>query len=96
MNAVSSPGISAALLILFNLLYFVIIMLVMSLFIERIWIGRSRWIILPVIALSFVIFAFYPGLFLRILETVTGPFSIGGILAITGSGILAGMAMSSL
>jgi len=96
MNAVSSPGIGAALLILFNLLYFVLITLLVSLFIERIWIGRSRWIILPVISLSFAIFAFHPALFLRILETVTGPFSLRGILAITGFGILAGMAMSSL
>jgi hypothetical protein len=96
MNTVSSPGIGAALLILFNLLYLVLITLLVSLFIEKIWIGRTRWLILPVISLSIVIFAFHPGLFLRILETVTGPFSIGGILAITGFGILAGMTMSSL
>ena len=96
MNTVSSPGIGTALLILFNLLYFVAVMLLMSLFIERIWIGRSRWIILPVIAFSLVIFALHPGLFIRILETVTGPFSLRGMFAITGFGILAGMVMSSL
>ena len=96
MNAVSSPGISVALLILFNLLYFVLIMLLMSLFIERIWIGRSRWIILPLVTLSLIIFAIHPGLFLRILEAVTGSFSLRGMLEITGFGILAGMVMSSL
>jgi hypothetical protein len=96
MNAVSSPGIGAALLILFNLLYFVAVMLLMSIFVERIWIGRSRWIILPLIACSLAIFAFHPILFMRILETVTGSFSIWGMFAITGFGILAGMLMSSL
>ncbi|MGZ3596262.1 MAG: hypothetical protein ACXVAD_11885 [Syntrophales bacterium] len=96
MNTASSPGIGAALLILFNLLYFVAVMLLMSIFIERIWIGRSRWIILPLIAFSLMIFAFHPSLFPRILETVTGSFSIRGMFAITGFGILAGMLMSSL
>lgn len=96
MDTISSPGISAALLILFNLLYFVFIMLLMSLFIERIWIGRSRWIILPLVVFSIAIFALHPGLFLRILEAVTGSFSLGRILSITGFGILAGMVMSSL
>ncbi len=96
MNTVSAPGIGTALLILFNLLFFVLIMLLMSIFIERIWLGRSRWIILPVIGFSFVIFAFHPGLFLCILESVTGPFSFRGVLTITGFGVLAGMAMSSL
>lgn len=96
MNTVSSPGISAALLILFNLLYFVLIMLLVSLFIERIWIGRSKWIILPLITVSITIFILHPGLFLRILEAVTGSFSLQGILAITGFGILSGMVMSSL
>jgi len=44
MNTISSPGISAALLILFNLLYFVFIMLLISLFIERIWIDSfASW-----------------------------------------------------
>jgi uncharacterized membrane protein YqhA len=96
MNAVSSPGIGTALLILFNLLYFVTVMLLMSIFIERIWIGRSRWIILPVIAFLFIVFALYPRLFLRILQTVTGSFSIVRLFAITVFGILAGMVMSSL
>ncbi|MGA2330948.1 MAG: hypothetical protein ABSG75_04240 [Syntrophales bacterium] len=96
MNEVSSPGIGAALLILFNLLYFVAVVLLMSIFIERIWIGRSRWIILPVIAFSLVIFASHPGLFIGILTTVTGPFSLLGMFAITGFGILVGMVMSSL
>ncbi|MGO9138030.1 MAG: hypothetical protein ACLP9S_10475 [Syntrophales bacterium] len=96
MNAVSSPGIGAALLILFNLLYFVVVMLLMSIFIERIWIGRSRWIILPLIAFSLLIFAFRPSLFLKILETVTGSFSTRRMFTVTGFGILAGMLMSSL
>ena len=96
MNDVSSPGIGTALLILFNLLYFVSIMLLISLFIERIWIGRSRWIILPVVTFSFAIFVIRPGLFLNILEAVTGSFSMRGMLLITGFGILAGMVMSSL
>ena len=85
-----------ALLILFNLLYFVLIMLLMSIFIERIWIGRSRWIILPLVAVSLMIFAIHPGLFLRILEAVTGSFSLRGMLDITGLAVLAGMVMSSL
>jgi hypothetical protein len=96
MNTVSSPGIGTALLILFNLLYFVSIMLLISLFIERIWIGRSRWIILPLVVISFMIFAIHPNLFLHILEAVTGSFSLRGMLSITGFGILAGMVMSSL
>ena len=96
MNTLSSTGIGTALLILFNLLYFVMIMLLMSLFIERIWIGRSRWLILPLIVFSFTIFALHPGLFFRILEAVTGSFSLGGVLMITGFGILSGMVMSSL
>ena len=96
MNTVSSPGISTALLILFNLLYFVLIMLLTSLFIERVWIGRSRWIILPLVGFSLVIFALHPGLFLRMLEVVTGSFSFRGLLTITGFGSLAGMVMSSL
>lgn len=96
MNVVSSPGIGAALSIHFNLFYFVAVMLLMSIFIERIWIGRSRCIILPLIAFSLVIFAFHPTLFLRILETVTASFLIRGMFVITGFGILAGMLMSSL
>jgi hypothetical protein len=96
MNGVSSPGIGTALLILFNLLYFVSVVLLMSISIERVWIGRSRWVILPIIASSIVIFAFRPGLFIRMLTTVTGPFSLLGMFAITGFGILAGMVISSL
>lgn len=96
MNVVSSPGIGTALLILFNMLYFVLVMLLMSLFIENIWIGKSRWIILPLIVFSCTILALHPGLFLRILEAVTGSFSLHGMLAITGFGILSGMVMSSL
>lgn len=96
MNTVSSPGISTALLILFNLLYFVLIMLLTSFFIERVWSGRSRWIILPLVVFSIVIFALHPGLFLRMLETVTGLFSLRGMLVITGFGSLAGMVMSNL
>lgn len=96
MNTLASPGISAAFLILFNLLYFVLIMMVVSLFIETIWIGPSQWLLLPVIALSFLVFLCKPGLLLRIVEAVTGSFSLQGMLVITGCGILAGMAGSSL
>jgi hypothetical protein len=96
MLTVSSPGIGSAFLILFNLLYFVGVMLASSLYIENIWIGRSRWIVLPILVISVVVFYFYPGLFLQILEGVVGPFSVNGILSVTGFGILAGMAMSSL
>ncbi|WP_093883083.1 hypothetical protein [Syntrophus gentianae] len=83
-------------MILFNLLYFVLIMTLTSLFIERIWIGRTRWLILPLITLSFGLFFLKPSLFLYILGAVAGPFSIQGMLVVTGCGILAGMAMSSL
>ena len=96
MNTISSPGIGTALLILFNLQYFVFVTLLISLFIERIWIGRSRWIILPLAVFSIVIFALHPGLLLSLLEAVTGSFSLGRMLAITGFGILSGMVMSSL
>ena len=96
MNVDSSPGIGIALLILFNLLYCVAITLLISLYIERIWIGRSRWIILPLVVFSIVIFAVHPGLFLSVLKAVTGSFSLGRMLAITGFGILSGMVMSSL
>ncbi len=93
MNAISSPGIGDLFLILFNLLYFVLIMTLTSLFIERIWIGRTRWLILPLITLSFGLFFLKPSL---ILDAVAGPFSIRGMLVVTGCGILAGTAMSSL
>ncbi|ABC77678.1 hypothetical protein [Syntrophus aciditrophicus] len=96
MNAIASTGIGTAFLILFNLLYFVLIMNLVSLFIERIWIGRSQWIILPVIAVSLVVFYVYPTLFRHIIEAVTGPFSISGLLIVTGLGMLAGMLASSL
>ena len=96
MNAISSPRIGTALLILFNLLYLVLVMLLTSLFIERVWIGRSRWFILPLVVFSAVVFTVYPGLLLRILEAVTGAFSLRGMSAITGFGILAGMVMSTL
>jgi len=96
MNAVSSPGIGTAFLILFNLIYLVMIMMLISLFIDRIWIGRSRWIILPVVAFSLATFGLHPGLFLHLIEAVTGSFSLRGMLVITGFGILAGMATSSL
>jgi hypothetical protein len=96
MSSVPSPTIGSALLILFNLLYFVMMMLVASLIIERVWIGRSRWITLPLVATSFLIFSLHPGLFLRILESVTDPFSFSGLVAISGFGILSGLVMSSL
>jgi len=96
MNAISSPGISDALLILFNLVYFVMTMILTSLFVERIWIGRSQWLILPMIALSVAVFFVHPALFLHIIQAVTGPFSIQGVLVVTGCGILSGMVTSSL
>ncbi|OPY82551.1 MAG: hypothetical protein A4E70_00711 [Syntrophus sp. PtaU1.Bin005] len=96
MNAISSPGISDALLILFNLVYFVMTMILTSLFIERIWIGRTQWLILPLIALSLCLFLLHPPLFLHILKAVTGPFSIQGLMVVTGFGVLSGMVMSSL
>lgn len=96
MLTVSSPGIGTAFLILFHLLYFVGITLASSLFIENIWIGRSRWIVLPLLAITLVIFYFTPGLLLRLLEVVIGPFSVSGILSITAFEIIAGLAMSSL
>ena len=96
MNAASSPGIGTAFLIMFNLLYFVMIVLLITLLIERIWVGWSRWIILPVVTISIAVFGFNPGLLLNIIEAVTGPFSLQGVLVITGFGILAGMAASSL
>ncbi len=96
MNTLSSSGIGAALSILFNLLYFVSIALLVSLLVERIWIGKSRWIILPVILLSVALLFLHPGLLLQTLREVTGSFSVRGLLSITGLGILAGMILSSL
>ncbi len=85
-----------ALQILFHLLYFVFILSVTSLFLERIWIGRTRWLILPVIALSLVFFSVYPGLILGVLHAMIGPTTARNFAIITGSGILAGMAGTSL
>lgn len=96
MNTIAPQGIGTAFLILFNLLYFVLIMNLVSLFIERIWTGRSQWVILPLIAASLIVFYFHPRLFLRMIEAVTGPLSFSGMLIITGFGILAGMITSSL
>ena len=96
MNTLSSSGIGTALSILFNLLYFVSIALLVSLLIERIWIGKSRWILLPLVLLSVAIWFLYPGLLLQTLREVTGSFSVRGLLSITGLGILAGTILSSL
>ena len=96
MDPLSSPGIGAALSILFNLLYFVTIALLFSLLIERIWIGKSRWILLTLVLLSVAILFLHPGLLLQTLQEETGSFSMRGLLSITGLGILAGMIMSSL
>jgi hypothetical protein len=92
----SSPGIATALLILFHLMYFVTITLLSSLFIEKLWVGRSRWIIQPLAALSVTALAIYPGFILHIIKGLTASFSVSGILSITGFGILAGAVMSSL
>jgi len=96
MSSLFSPGGSAALSILCSLLYFVLIMVLTILFIERIWVGRSQWTIVPLVLFSFVLFGFHPALFLDILEAVTGFFSFRGMVVISGFGILAGMATSSL
>jgi len=95
MNSIFLPGIGTALLILFGLLYFVVVMVLSIIFIERVWTGQSKWLILPVVICSAVIFGFHPSLLLRILEAMIG-FSISGLFAVTGLGILAGMAASSL
>lgn len=96
METAYTPGIGDALIILFNLLYFVGVMLASSLFIEHIWISRSKWVILPVIAMSILLFFCYPGLLEHILKGVVGPFTLKGILTVTGVGILSGMVMSGL
>ncbi len=96
MNAVSSPSIFDALQILFHLLYFIFVLSATSLVLEKVWIGPTRWTILPVIALSLTLFCIYPGLILRILNAVVGPFSPRSLLVMTGSGMLAGMAGTSL
>lgn len=96
MSNVNSLEIISVFGILFNLLYFVLVMFLMSFFIEVIWIGRSQWIILPLVILSLALLGFHPTLFIHILKTVTGTFSFSGILIITGLGILAGMIASSL
>jgi hypothetical protein len=46
MNGVSSPGIGTALLILFNLLYFVSVVLLMSISIERVM-NNASFVELP-------------------------------------------------
>jgi hypothetical protein len=96
MDLMAVNGISDAIGILFHLLYFVLIMLAASVFLDRIWIGRSQWIVLPLIAASILIFSLYPGLLLRILGAVTGPVSVRSLAVIAGFGILAGMVMASL
>jgi hypothetical protein len=96
MSNFNSPEIITVLMILFNLLYFVLVMFLMSFFIEVIWIGRSQWIILPLVIFSLAALGFHPTLFLHNLEAVTGTVSFLGILVITGFAILAGMIASSL
>ncbi|MEN6375622.1 MAG: hypothetical protein ABFD75_12715 [Smithella sp.] len=95
MNSILLPGIGTAFLILFGLLYFVVVMVSSIIFIERVWTGQSKWIILPVVILSAVIFGFHPSIFLRIFETTSG-LPCSGLFAVTGLGILAGMAASTL
>ncbi len=92
----SSPDITDALLILFNLLYFVLILSITSLLIERIWLGWSRWIILPVVASALIVFPIYPRLIVRILQSLIGPFSLVNFFIITAMGVWAGMAITSL
>ncbi|MEN6330546.1 MAG: hypothetical protein ABFD57_01020 [Smithella sp.] len=95
MNSIFIPDIGIALLILFSLLYFVVVMVLTIIFIEQIWTGQSKWIILPVVVFSAVLFGFKPSLLLRLPETIAGlPFL--GFFVVTGFGILAGMAASSL
>ncbi|HPL64786.1 MAG TPA: hypothetical protein PK587_13570 [Syntrophales bacterium] len=96
MEQMAANGISDAIGILFHLLYFVLIMLGTSVFLDRIWAGRSQWIVLPLVAASILLFSVYPGLLLGILKSVTGPVSIGSLVVIAGFGVLAGMVMASL
>lgn len=99
MNTATSPGVPGimdAVQILFHLLYFVFVLSATSLFLEKVWIGRTRWIILPVIALSLVLFSIHPGLVPGILTAIIGPSTISNLAVITGSGILAGMVATSL
>ncbi|MEQ8152727.1 MAG: hypothetical protein ABRQ30_04140 [Smithellaceae bacterium] len=95
MNSIFLPGIETAFLILFGLLYFVVVMVLSIIFIERVWTGPSKWVILPVVVFSAVIFGFQPSLLLRIFETMSGLPCLG-FLGVTGLGMLAGMAASSL
>lgn len=90
------PDITDALLILFNLLYFVLILSVTSLLIERVWLGSSRWVILPIVASAFIAFPVCPRLIVIILRSLIGPFSWLNFLIITATGIWAGMAVTSL
>ena len=95
MNSIFLPGFGTALLILFGLLYFVVVTVGSIIFIERVWTGQSKWLILPVIISAAVVFGYHPSLFLRILEAM---FQLPclGLFVITGFGILAGMTASSL
>ena len=95
MKSIFSPGIGTALLILFSLLYFVVVTVLTIIFIERLWTGQSKWLILPMVVFSAVIFGFHPSLLLRIPEAMSG-FPCSGLFVVTGLGILAGMAASSL
>lgn len=95
MNSIFLPGIGTAFLILFGLLYFVVVMVLSIIFIERVWTGPSKWLILPVVVFTAIIFVFHPSLLLRFFETMSG-LPILGFLGITGLGMLAGMAASSL
>lgn len=95
MNSIFLPGIGTAFLILFGLLYFVVVMVLSIIFIERVWTGPSKWLILPVVVFTAVIFVFHPSLLLRFFETMSG-LPILGFLGVTGLGMLAGMAASSL
>lgn len=95
MNSIFIPGIGTALLILFGLLYFVVVTVLTIIFIERIWTGQSKWLILPVVVFSAVLFGFQPSLLLRLPETMAGIRCLE-FFVVTGFGILAGMAASSL
>jgi len=95
MNSIFIPGIGTALLILFSLLYFVVVTILSIIFIERVWTGHSKWLILPIVISSAVVFGLQPSLVLHLPATMAGLPCLG-FFVVTGFGILAGMAASSL
>ena len=96
MDNLFSSGINTALSILISLFYFVLVMLMTIIFLERVWTGPSQWAIVPVVLCSLALLGFHPSIFLIIIDAVTGFFSFQGVSVMTGVGILAGMASCSL